>query len=46
MVKEALEKLGEALYIHRKNIERAELAKQAVEYLAEKGVFADDIQSR
>lgn len=37
--KAALEKLGEALYIHRKNIERAELAKQAVEYLHGKGVI-------
>lgn len=39
----ALEKLGEAIYIHKKNIERAELAKQAVEYLDSKGVFADDL---
>lgn len=38
----SLQKLGEAVYIHRKNIERAELAKQAVEYLDSKGVFADD----
>lgn len=41
----ALEKLGEAIYIHKKNIERAELAKQAVEYLDSKGVFADDLHS-
>ena len=38
--KEVLTKLGEALYMHREMIKAAERAKEAVEYLAEKGVFA------
>ena len=32
-------KLGEALYIRNKNRERAQKAAQAVDYLADQGVF-------
>ena len=38
--KELLTKLGMALCLHRELIKEAEKAKEAVEYLAKKGVFA------
>ena len=38
---ESLEKLGEAIYIHKALIERANKAEKAVDYLAEKGVLSD-----
>lgn len=36
-----LEKLGEALFLRAKEREEATMAKEAVEYLEELGVFAD-----
>lgn len=40
--REILEKLGAAIYLHRALIKQAECAKDAVDYLAEMGVFTDD----
>ena len=34
-----LEKLGSALYLHKKQAEDAQKAKEAVSYLQSKGVF-------
>lgn len=35
-----LEKMGQAIYTHKKNIERAKKAQQSVEYLSRKGVLS------
>lgn len=37
--REILEKLGRAIYMHRALIKQAERAREAVDYLAENGVF-------
>lgn len=37
--REILEKLGRTIYMHRALIKQAERAREAVDYLAEKGVF-------
>lgn len=39
-VNEILTKLGMAFYLHKARIKEAQAAKEAVEYLAEMGVFA------
>lgn len=42
-VKELLTKLGMAIYLHRGQIQQAEKAREAVQYLAEQGVFSSDV---
>lgn len=38
-VRNILTKLGEAIYMHKAMVKQAERAKEAVEYLADKGVL-------
>lgn len=45
LIHTVLEKLGMALYLHKKLAEDAKAAKEAVEYFKTVGVLKNDVQS-